>query len=97
MSPGSFDNIHQPDIQSSDMHRFVWREDQQQSLEGYRMTGLTFHVPTSCFEAIVAMRQNALDRHRKYLLTAQAVMDSFYVYDGLVGADSVDEAIKLQA
>ena len=38
-----------------------------------------------------------MNHQRKYRLTVQAVMDNFYVDDGLDGADSVDEAIKLRA
>ena len=37
-----------------------------------------------------------MDHQRKYPLAAQAVMDDFYVDDGLDGADSIDEAIKLR-
>ena len=45
----------------------------------------------------MAMRQYALDHQRKYPLTTQAVLDSFYVDGGLDGANSVDETIKLWA
>ena len=44
----------------------------------------------------MARRQNAMDHQRKYPLAAQAVMDDFYVDDGLDGADSIDETIKLR-
>ena len=78
-----------------DLHRFMCRKDSQKSLKHYRMMTLTFGVSASPFIAIMAMRQNALDHQRMYPLDAQAVMDSFYVDDGLDGADSIDEAIKL--
>ena len=43
------------------------------------------------------MKQNALDHQRKYPLTTQTVVDSFYIDDGLDEADSINEAIKLRA
>ena len=42
------------------------------------------------------MRQNAKDHRRKYPLAAQAVMNDFHVENGLDGADSIDEGIKLR-
>ena len=79
-----------------DLHRFVWREKPQQPLKDYRITRLTFGVSASPFAAIMAMRQNAMDHRRKYSLAVQAVMNDFYVDDGLDGANSIDEAIKLR-
>ena len=61
------------------------------------MTMLTFGVSASPFTAIMALGQNALDHQKKYSLTAQAVMDDFYMDDNLNEANSVDEAIKLWA
>ena len=80
-----------------DLHRFVWREDPQQPLKNYRMTRFTFGFSASPFAVIMVMRQNTTDHRRKYPLAAQAVMDDFYIADGLDGAESVDEAIKLRA
>ena len=44
-----------------DLHRFMWRENPQQSLKDYRMMRLTFGVSTSPFAVIMALRQNAMD------------------------------------
>ena len=44
----------------------------------------------------MAMKQNALDHIKTHPLAAQAVIDSFYVDDGLTGADLVSDAKKLQ-
>ena len=41
----------------------------------------------------MALKQNALNLKQEYPRTAQVALDCFYVDDGLVGADSVDEAI----
>ena len=43
----------------------------------------------------MAMRQNAVDLAVKYPLAHKAVMESFYVADGLTGADTPEEAVML--
>ena len=80
-----------------DLHRFVWREDSQRPLRDYRMKRLTFGVSASSFAANMALRQNVLDHAQSHPQAAQAALDTFYVDDGLMGADSVEEAIRLQA
>ena len=59
------------------------------------MTRLTFGVSASSFIANMCMKQNATDLSLEYPLAAKAVDDPFYVDDGLTGADSIDQAIKL--
>ena len=79
-----------------DLHRFIWREDPTQPLKDFRMTRLTFGVSASSFAANMAMKQNALDHVKTHPLAAQAVIDSFYVDDGLIGADSISDGKRLQ-
>ena len=79
-----------------DLHRFVWRRESTEPLVDYRMTRLTFGVSASSFAANMAVRQNALDNVHTYPQAAQTVLDSFYVDDGLTGADSKEEAVHLQ-
>ena len=77
-----------------DLHRFVWRRNPGDCLEDYRMTRVTFGVSASSFAANMAVKQNAHDFALKYPLAFPAVNESFYVDDGLSGADSVEEAIE---
>ena len=79
-----------------DLHRFVWRSNQSDNIIDYRMKRVTFGVSASSFAANMSMKQNASDWTHEYPLAAKAVEQSFYVDDGLTGANSVDEAIKLQ-
>ena len=60
------------------------------------MTRLTFGVSASSFAANMAMKQNAMNHNESHPRAFQAVLKSFYVDDGLTGADSVDEAIALR-
>ena len=79
-----------------DLHRFVWRHKPGDTLQDYRMTRLTFGVSASCFAANMAVKQNAIDLSHKYPLAAEAVLNSFYVDDGLTGANDVETAIVLR-
>ena len=80
-----------------DLHRFVWRSSPSDSLKDYRMTRVTFGVSASSFVSNMCVKQNALDLSMEFPLAARAVEDSFYVDDGLTGADSIEEAIDLHS
>ena len=79
-----------------DLHWFLWREDRVQSIDEYWMTQLTFGVSASSFTANMALRQNVLDHQHEYMYpqAAQVAVESFYVNNGLVGTDSVNDAIR---
>ena len=78
-----------------DLHRFVWRDSPDKPLEDFRMTRVTFGVSASSFTANMCVKQNAVDYASVYPLAAKAVENSFYVDDGLTGADSIEGAIDL--
>ena len=81
-----------------DLHRFIWRDDPKEALKEYtcRMTRLTFGVSASPFAANMAVKRNAVELENQYPQAAEAVFESFYVDDGLVGAETIEEAQKLQ-
>ena len=79
-----------------DMHRFVWRTSPNDCLKDYRMTRVTFGVSSSAFVANMCIKQNATDHATQYPLAAAAVLNSFYVDDGLTGADSIELHNQLQ-
>ena len=60
------------------------------------MTRVTFGVSASSFAANMAVKHNALDFAMEHPQAANVLKKSFYVDDGLTGADSVQEAIELQ-
>ena len=82
--------------QDRDLHRFVWRNAPNLPLQDFRMTRITFGVSASSFIANMCVKQNAQDHANAFPLAAKAVEESFYVDDGLTGADSKDGAIQLQ-
>ena len=78
------------------LHRFVWRTQPDAILKDYRMTRVTFGVASSSFATNMAVKQNAVEHAQEFPLASSAVLESFYVDDGLVGADLVEGAIDLQ-
>ena len=60
------------------------------------MTHVTFGVSASSFAANMAVKQNTIDFALEYPKAVVAVKRSFYVDDGLAGADTIEEAIDLQ-
>ena len=76
-----------------DLHRFVWRPKPTDTVRDYRMTRVTFGVAASSFIANMCVKQNAMNLAKEFPLAAT---ESFYVDDGLTGADNVETAIKLQ-
>lgn len=72
-----------------DLHRFVWRSNQDQPLKVYRMTRVTFGVSASSFATNMSVKQNHTMEYPK------AVERGFYVDDCLTGAGSIEEAIDL--
>ena len=79
-----------------DLHRFIWRRHEHGELKDYRKTRLMFVVSASSFTANMEVRTNAIQNQRTHPRAALAVEKSFYVDDGLMGADSVSKAINLQ-
>ena len=79
-----------------DLHRFVWRKDLKESLLDYCMMRLMFGVSASPFAANMSLKQHAANLAHQFPLAAAAVNQSFYVDDGLTGADTIGGVIKLQ-
>ena len=78
-----------------DLHKFVWRKDRTQIAGDCRMTKLTFGISPSSFAANMALKQKLLDSEQRYSRAARATQDCFHVDDGLVGGDSIEDAIRL--
>ena len=79
-----------------DLHHFVWRRNEHNTLKDYRITRLTFGGSASSYAANMAVKQNAILYEKSHPRAALAVHELFYVDDGLTGASSVSEATSLQ-
>ena len=79
-----------------DLHRYLWRKDNSEPLRDYRMKRVTFGVSSSSFVANMCLKQNAKDFQKEFPLGVMAVERSFYVDDGLTGADDIKTAVRTQ-
>ena len=83
------------EVEDKDYHRIFWRFDRQQPIDTYRMTRKTYGVASSSFHVIRSLVECA--NLEGVSLEAQiSIKRDFYVDDILTGANSVDEAKKLQ-
>lgn len=58
------------------------------------MTRVTFGVAATSFAANMSIHTNAIEFSREYPRASQVALESFYVDDGLTGANTVQEAIE---
>ena len=73
----------------------LWRRDPSEPLKDYWMTRVMFGVSASSFMANMCIKQYAVDHASRYPLARKVVNESFYIDDGLTGADTIDEAVEL--
>ena len=71
------------------------KNEPSEALREYHMTRVTFTVSSSLFAANMFVKQYATDYANDYPSAASTVHNSFYVDDGLCGADTPNEATKL--
>ena len=79
-----------------DLHPVIWRNHSTKDLKEYRMNRLTFGVSASPFAANMAVKRKAIDWEDEYSQAAKEVFESFYIDDGVVGAETIEESRKLQ-
>ncbi|XP_055621978.1 uncharacterized protein LOC129765590 [Toxorhynchites rutilus septentrionalis] len=85
--------IHLDDIP---LQRILWRCDPSEPIQVYELLTVTYGLSPSSFLATRVLKQLALDSAQKYELAARIVQEDFYMDDFLSGANTVEEAIKLQ-
>ena len=78
-----------------DLHRFVRKRGESEPLQDYRMMRVTFGVAASSYATNMTVKQNAANHALEYPAAADTGNTSFYVEDGLTGADTIEEAIDL--
>ncbi|MEO0404760.1 MAG: hypothetical protein AAF193_07815, partial [Bacteroidota bacterium] len=78
--------------EDQNVHRFLWRENQDESPKTYCMTRVTFGVISSPFEAIATVQHHAKASEDKFPTAAKEVIKNMYVDDYLSGEEDVDKA-----
>ena len=85
------------DPEDQQYHRFWWRPTKEEPPRVYCMNRLTFGVTCSPFLAVKTLQQTAIDFGKAYPTAQLHIQRAFYVDDWLGGADTAQEAIKLQS
>lgn len=78
-----------------DYQRIFWREEPTAPLKEYWLVTVTYGMAISLFNAVRAMIQCARDHADTYPAAAKAIEKRFYADDGLLGAESIEQAIAL--
>lgn len=78
-----------------DYQRIFWRKHPSDPLEEYWLTCVTQGTAAAPFMAVRAMVQCARDYAHEYPLAASAIMENFYMDDGLLGSDNEEKALEL--
>ena len=86
--------IHEEDRK---FHRILWRTDDHNPIQEYELTTVTYGTTPAPYLAIRTLQQLARDEEANYPQVTKIVLDDFYVDDFFSGADSVEEALTIQA
>ena len=83
------------DPNDRNFHRFLWRNNPEETIQEYRMTRVTFGITSAPFLATKSVLQLAEEHQKTLPQAAKAVKESFYVDDGLPSVETKEEAINL--
>ena len=79
---------------SRDYHRLLWRDQTGEPIEVWRVTRVTFGIPSSAHQAVKALQSTAHDHHHP--LASPVILRDFVVDDMISGTSSLEDAIQLQ-
>lgn len=77
--------------------RFLWRSSSKHVIKEYTLNRVTFGVSSAPYLALRTLRQLALLEQGEYPLAANILLNSVYVDDCVVGADTIESALELKA
>ncbi|XP_026745741.1 uncharacterized protein LOC113507087 [Trichoplusia ni] len=81
--------------EDADFQRILWRQQESDTLEEYRLLRVTFGTASAPYLAVKTLQQVAKDEAKNNILVAQTINEDFYMDDLLSGTDSVSEALSL--
>ncbi|XP_073821407.1 uncharacterized protein [Musca autumnalis] len=74
----------------------IWRKDVSQPITYYQLNTVTYGTRAAPYLATKCLQRLAKDNAIRYPLVSQFLQETFYVDDGLGGADSLITAINMQ-
>lgn len=81
--------------QDQRFQRILWRFSENDSVNIYELTTVTFGVKPSPYLALRTLRQLALDEAKNYPKASKTVLEDMYVHDLITSVDSVHESKEL--
>lgn len=78
-----------------DYLRIIWRTNENEPLRHYRLKTKTYGLKSSAYCCIETLRHCAFEYKDEFPLASKAVLESFYVDDGTLGAETEAEAEEL--
>ncbi|XP_059053907.1 uncharacterized protein LOC131848156 [Achroia grisella] len=79
--------------QDAEFQRVLWRDNENGTIEDYRLKRLTFGTAAAPYLAVRTLQQVALDEGDNCLSVVQRVKNDFYMDDLLTGCDTVEEGV----
>lgn len=76
--------------------RIVWRNDEKEPIQDYRIKRVTFGNASAPFVAIRTIKQLAIDECDRFPMASRAAQSDFYVDDLITGTHTTEDAQKLQ-
>ncbi|KMQ87989.1 hypothetical protein RF55_12602, partial [Lasius niger] len=85
--------VHEND---RDLQRILWRSDVRQEMSEFQLNTVTYGLACAPFLAVRTLRQLAEDDADRFPRGSSVLLRDVYVDDVLTGADTIDEALKIQ-
>lgn len=85
------------DEKDMDYQRILWRENENEPIQEYRLKTVTFGVSSAPYLAVKTLIQHAQNESKNHLEASKIIQRDFYMDDLISGCDSEDTAIKLQS
>ncbi|XP_076659884.1 uncharacterized protein LOC143363167 [Halictus rubicundus] len=79
-----------------DLQRIVWRASPEEDVQDYRLLTVTYGTSSAPFLALRVLQQLAMDEEHRFPKGALALRRNTYVDDIFTGADSLEEATRIQ-
>ncbi|XP_044748988.1 uncharacterized protein LOC123311742 [Coccinella septempunctata] len=76
--------------------KIIWRSDPSEPLREYYLRTVTYGVSCSPYLALKTLQELAKSEKARFPKAAKALEENFYIDDGLLGSDSVEDTRALQ-
>lgn len=76
--------------------KILWRFSDKDAIAVYQFNRVIYGQKAAPYLSARVLKQCALDHKKEFPIGAKTVLETFYVDDGLMGADTIEEAITMK-